>query len=124
MAVGTLFRRYAFLLVPLGLTAWAAFSIPLMMVNWSYIQAIASDPLGWGWNLLGTADRAWQPLWPQSMVYVQLPLLLIGLTFALKRGYAIALTIWGDRRSAILSLAPPAVVCTAIVMSFITLFAG
>jgi len=124
VAVKTLFRRYTFLLVPLGLTAWAAFSIPLMMVNWSYIQATASDPLGWGWDLLGTAGQAWQPLWPQTMVYVQLPLLLIGLAFALKRGYAIALTLWGERRPAVLSLIPPAVVCTAIVMSFITLFAG
>ena len=124
VAVKILFRRYAFLLVPLGLTAWAAFSIPLMMVNWSYIQATASDPLGWGWDLLGTAGRAWQPLWPQSVVYVQLPLLLIGLAFALKRGYTIALAIWGEQRPAVLSLIPPAAVCTAIVMSFITLFAG
>jgi len=124
VAVKTLFRRYAYLLVPLGLTAWAAFSIPLLMVNWSYIQATASDPMGWGWNLLGTADQAWQPLWPESVVYVQLPLLLIGLAFSLKRGYAIAFSLWRDRRRAILSLVPPAVVCTAIVMSFITLFAG
>jgi hypothetical protein len=124
VTVTTLFRRYAYLLVPLGLTAWAAFSIPLMMVNWSYIQATASDPMGWGWNLLGTADQVWQPLWPESMVYAQLSLLLIGLVFALKRGYAIAFSLWGDRRPAILSLVPPAVVCTAIVMSFVTLFAG
>jgi len=124
IAVKTLFRRYAYLLVPLGLTAWVAFSIPLMMVNWSYIQATASDPMGWGWNLLGTTDLAWKPLWPEYMVYVQLPMLLIGLVFSLKRGYAIACSLWRNRRSAILSLLPPAVVCTAIVMSFVTLFAG
>jgi plastocyanin len=122
--VKTLFRRYAYLLVPLGLTAWAAFSFPLMMVNWSYIQATASDPMGWGWNLLGTADFAWEPLFPESMVYIQLPLLLIGLVFALKRGYAIAYSLWHDRKSATLSLVPPAIVCTAIVMSFVTLFSG
>jgi hypothetical protein len=124
IAVKTLFRRYAYLLVPLGLTAWVAFSIPLMMVNWSYIMATASDPMGWGWNLLGTANRAWKPLWPEYMVYVQLPVLLIGLAFSLMRGYVIAISLWQDRRSAILSLLPPAVVCTAIVMSFVTLFAG
>ena len=122
--VKTLFRRYAYLLVPLGLTAWAAFSVPLIMVNWSYILATASDPLGWGWDLFGTGKAAWQPLYPGSMVYIQIPLLLFGLAFSLKRGYAIAGSLWRERTAAVLSLAPPAIVCTAIVMSFITLFAG
>ena len=122
--VRTLFRRYAYLLVPLGLTAWAAFSFPLIMVNWSYILATASDPMGWGWNLFGTAKAAWKPLYPGSMVYIQIPLMLFGLAFSLKRGYAIAGSLWRDRKAAVLSLAPPAIVCTAMVMSFITLFAG
>jgi hypothetical protein len=120
----TLFRRYAYLLVPLGLCAWAAFSFPLIMVNWSYILATASDPLGWGWNLFGTADTAWQPLYPGSTVYIQIPLLLFGMAFSLIRGHAIAGSLWQDRKAALLSLAPPAIVCTAIVMAFITLFAG
>jgi polyferredoxin len=120
----TLFLRYAYLLVPLGLTAWAAFSFPLFMVNWSYIRATVSDPLGWGWNLLGTAEFSWQPLFPESMVYIQIPLLLIGLIFSLKRGYTIAFSLWRDRREAALSLVPPAAVCTVIVMTFVALFAG
>ena len=120
----TLFRRYAYLLVPLGLTAWAAFSFPLIMVNWSYILATASDPLGWGWDLFGTAKTVWEPLYPGSMVYIQIPLLLFGLAFSLKRGYAIAGSLWRGRRQAVLGLIPPAIVCTAMVMSFITLFAG
>ena len=94
------------------------------MVNWSYILATVSDPLGWGWDLFGTAKAAWKPLYPGSMVYIQIPLLLFGLAFSLKRGYAIAGSLWRDRKAAVLSLAPPAIVCTAIVMSFITLFAG
>lgn len=122
--VKTLFRRYAFLLVPLGLTAWAAFSFPLIMVNWSYILATASDPLGWGWNLFGTANTAWKPIYPGLMVYIQIPLLLFGLAFSLKRGYAIAASLWEDRKAAMLSLAPAAIVCTAVVMAFIKLFAG
>jgi hypothetical protein len=58
------------------------------------------------------------------MVYIQIPLLLFGLAFSLKRGYAIAGSLWEDRKAAVLSLAPPAVFCTAVVMSFIILFAG
>ena len=55
---------------------------------------------------------------------VGVTLLLLGLAFALKRGFAIAGSIWEDRKAAVLSLAPPALVCTALVMTFITLFAG
>ena len=94
------------------------------MVKWSYILATASDPLGWGWNLFGTANTAWKPLYPGAMVYIQIPLLLFGLAFSLKRGYEIALSLWDNRKAAVLSLAPAAIVCTAVVMSFITLFAG
>jgi len=39
----TLFVRYAYLLVPVGLMAWVAFSVPLVMVNGTYILATASD---------------------------------------------------------------------------------
>jgi len=124
VSTGTLFRRYAYLLVPLGLAAWTAFSVPLIMVNWSYIQATASDPLGWGWNLLGMGRVEWQPAFAEYMVYVQIPLLLIGLVYSLKRGYAIAFSLWKDARKAFLSLIPSALVCTVVVMTFLTLFAG
>lgn len=119
-----LFRRYAFMLVPLGLAAWIAFSIPLVMVNWSYILATVSDPLGWGWDLFGTADIAWRPLYPETMVYVQIPVLLFGLSYALKSGFDIAGSLLNGRQAALMSMIPPAVVCTAIVMGFIALFAG
>ena len=120
----TLFLRYAYMLVPLGWAAWAAFSVPLLMINWSYIESTASDPLGWGWNLFGTAGVEWKPLFAEYLVYVQVPLLLIGLVYALKRGHAIAVPLWHDARKASLSLVPATLVCTTIVMTFLTLFAG
>jgi hypothetical protein len=94
------------------------------MVNWTYILATVSDPMGWGWNLFGTGRISWKPLYPEAMVYFQIPLLLFGLTFSLNRGYAIAGSLWRSRKEALLSLLPPAIVCTAIVMAFIILFAG
>jgi hypothetical protein len=119
-----LFLRYAYLLVPLGLMAWVAFSVPLLMVNVTHILVTVSDPLGWGWDLFGTAHLPWKPLYPEFLVYLQIPLLLLGLIFSLKRGYAIAFSIYGQRRTAGLSLVPPGMVCTGLVMAFITLFAG
>jgi len=122
--VKDLFRRYSFLLVPLGLMGWIAFSFPLIMVNGSYIVSVASDPLGWGWNLFGTAELAWTPVLPEYTVFVQIPLLLVGLVVALKRGYEIARTLYPDDRQAIRSLIPVGVVCAGVVVVFLKLFVG
>jgi ferredoxin len=65
-----LFLKYAYMLVPMGLLAWIAFSVPLIMVNGSYIISVVSDPLGWGMNLFGTAEFPWRPLWPQWVPFV------------------------------------------------------
>lgn len=56
------FVAYAYSLVPLGLAAWVAFSLGFVFANISYIGPALSDPFGWGWNLLHTADWAWTPL--------------------------------------------------------------
>jgi hypothetical protein len=70
------FIAFAYTLIPLGLAAWIAFSLGFVLVNVSYAGPVLSDPLGWGWNLLGTADWAWAPLltgltpWLQSMALV------------------------------------------------------
>jgi len=58
-------KRFATLstaLIPLGLMFWVAFSLSFVLANASYILASLSDPLGLGWNLLGTAKAAWQPM--------------------------------------------------------------
>jgi polyferredoxin len=124
VSVKEIFLRYTYLLVPLGLLAWIAFSIPLIMVNGSYIISTLSDPMGWGWNLFGTADFPWTPFLPEYIVYIQIPLLLIGLGFSLKSGYIIAKTIYSDATPAVRSLIPVGIVCTAITTALLRLFAG
>jgi hypothetical protein len=47
--------RLAYMLVPIGIFAWIAFSLPSVMVNYNYILVVLSDPLGLGWDILGTA---------------------------------------------------------------------
>jgi hypothetical protein len=119
-----IFVKYSYMLVPLGLLAWIAFSFPLIMINGSYIISIISDPLGWGWDLFGTASVPWTPVLPEYTVYVQIPLLLFGLYFALKRGYDISLTIYQDKSQAVVSLIPAGVFCTAVILAFLKLFTG
>jgi hypothetical protein len=75
------------MLVPIGIFAWIAFSLPMLMVNYSYILVVLSDPMGLGWNLLGTANYTFKPFMPEWIPLIQGMILLAGLYFGLSRGY-------------------------------------
>ncbi|MFC1896308.1 4Fe-4S binding protein [Thermodesulfobacteriota bacterium] len=119
-----LFLRYSFLLVPLGLFAWIAFSLPLILINGSYVLTTLSDPLGWGWDLFGTAHLRWTPLIPEYIHFIQCALLLFALGFTLKRGYELSHSLYEDPWQGVRSLVPVGVLCTGMTIGFLTLFAG
>lgn len=77
------FVEYAYVLVPLGLAAWAAFSLSFVLINFSYAWQVLSDPFGWGWNLFGTANWTWTPYFAGMLSYFQIPILLAGLVAAI-----------------------------------------
>ena len=77
-----LFVDHAYALVPLGLAAWAAFSLSFVLINLSYAWQVLSDPFGWGWNLLGTASWTWTPYFAGWRPLLQIPILLVGLVAA------------------------------------------
>jgi len=85
-----LFIDYAYGLVPLGLAAWIAFSLSLVLVNATYALPVLSDPFGWGWDLLGTAGVHWQPLATGWLPGLQAAVLLAGLAFSILAVYRIA----------------------------------
>jgi hypothetical protein len=118
------FLAFAYPLVPLGLLAWVTFSLPLMLVNGSYIPMVVSDPFGWGWNLFGTANIPWTPLVPHWGPYLQVPLLLTGLYFALKSGTAHARRLFVDRAAALKAFAPTGALLTTFVLFFLWLYVG
>ncbi len=93
------FANLAYAAVPLALVAWIAFSIPIIMVNWSYIVSTISDPFGWGWNLFGTRDVAWQPFLPQWIPYVQMAVVDIGLAFSAYFGFRLVRETFGPERA-------------------------
>ena len=84
----TMTLRLAYILVPIGIFAWIAFSLPALMVNYSYILSVLSDPLGLGWDLFGTANIGFKPLYPEFIPLIQGVILLAGLYFGLSRGHA------------------------------------
>ncbi len=121
--VKLVFLKYSYMLVPLGLLCWISFSIPLFMINYSHIIATLSDPLGWGWNLFGKAHVQWKPMLPEYILYVQVPLVLTGLGFSLKKGYEISKAIFPDQRQAIVSLLPFGCLCAIITVLMIFFYA-
>ena len=66
-------------LLPLGLFAWIAFTISFAFPKFNTVLSVISDPLGWGWNLLGTANAAWLPDVSGFSAVLQIAILLIGL---------------------------------------------
>lgn len=119
-----IFLKYAYMLVPMGLLAWIAFSIPLLMVNGAYIIAVASDPLGWGMNLLGTAEFPWRPLWPEWVPYLQVPVLLSGFYYGLRGLNKVASELFPDRDQRLRTLVPPTVLLLGVTLVFLKLFVG
>jgi len=79
--------QMAYLFIPVGIFSWIAFSLPAIMVNYSYILAVLSDPLGLGWNLFGTADFPYKPFIPEWIPLIQGIVLLAGLYLGLSRTY-------------------------------------
>ncbi len=73
------FKSYSAALIPLGLGAWAAFSLSFAFSNGSYIWGVISDPLGWGWNLLGTAGYSWTPYLSSLTPKLEAAVLIAGL---------------------------------------------
>jgi 4Fe-4S binding domain len=69
-------------LVPLGLMAWIAFTISFAFTKTSFILPVISDPLGWGWNLIGMSGTAWVGQTTSLSLLLQVVLLAIGLFWA------------------------------------------
>lgn len=120
----TVFIRFSYILVPMGLLAWIAFSLSLIMVNGSYIISVISDPFGWGWDLFGTANFPWTPLYPRLVPYLQVLFLLGGMAFSIFKGYEVAEEIFKHRGQALRAMLPITAFLVLITGALIWLFAA
>lgn len=71
-------------LLPLGLFAWIAFTVSFALPKFGYVLSVLSDPLGWGWDLFGTAGSAGTFSAPQFSALLQAALLLVGFAWSLR----------------------------------------
>jgi hypothetical protein len=116
------FTAYAYALVPLGLAAWIAFSLSFVFANASYILPVLSDPLGWGWDLLGTAGYDWTPYLTQYIPVLQTLVLVVGLAWAGVTARRIAQE--GNNPTAWRQALPINLFCLLVTVGFLWLFVG
>jgi polyferredoxin len=116
--------RLAYILIPIGICAWIAFSLPTIMVNYGYIISVFSDPLGLGWDLLGTADAHFNALIPDWIPVIQGVVLLAGLYLGVSRGFMALKDLLPDPRSQIRAMLLPALFALIAVNLLLKLYMG
>ncbi len=116
--------RLAYILIPIGIFAWIAFSLPTIMVNYGYIISVFSDPLGLGWDLLGTADAHFKALIPDWIPVIQGLVLLAGLYLGISRGFAGLKGLLPDTRLRLRAMLLPSIFALAVVNLLLKLYMG
>jgi hypothetical protein len=86
-------------LVPIGLVYAVAHYFTLLVIQGQYAIPLASDPFGYGWDVLGTVDYAPNiaPLSPNTVWYVQVGALVAGHVAGLAVAHDRAVTILDER---------------------------
>lgn len=92
-------------LIPIAFVYLVAHYVTLFLVQGQFAVPLLSDPLGRGWDLLGTADVApdLTVLSPNTTWYVQAGALVAGHVAGLAVAHDRAVTIFPDRRDALRS---------------------
>ncbi len=116
--------RLAYILIPVGICAWIAFSLPAIMINYGYIISVFSDPLGLGWDLLGTADAHFRPLVPDWIPVIQGFILLAGLYLGVSRGFMALQDLLPDTHSRLRAMLFPALFALLVVNLLLKLYMG
>lgn len=124
VALKKVFVNFAYTLVPLGLGVWMGFSLGIILPNGSYILHILSDPFAWGWNLFGTANVPWTPVFTGAMGYLQGAVLFIFYLFSLAYGRRISRMVYPNEEEAKRGWLPILVFLTLLTLLFLWLFIG
>ncbi|MBT3239520.1 MAG: 4Fe-4S binding protein [Chloroflexi bacterium] len=104
--VQKLFTEYGYTIIPLGLAGWIAFTVAFALVDISYAIPLLSDPMGWGWDLFGTASAEWVMYVPHLVPFFQIPIMLVGMVVAIYVVYRIGIHHISNKKMLLKSLAP------------------
>ncbi len=95
------FIRYAYALLPIALFYHLAHNSEHLLMEGQKVIALASDPFGWEWNLLGTARWRLPPLVDLSTLWIiQVSLVVVGHVYGLWIAHCAAAGLFADRTAA------------------------
>ncbi len=99
---------FAYSLLPIALVYNVTHYYTLVLTQGVKIVSLASDPFGWGWNLLGTAGLFRAPILPDMGLvwHTQVGLVLFGHIVSVYLAHVEALRLFPTRRQALLSQLP------------------
>ncbi|MBA2712189.1 MAG: hypothetical protein H0U55_01350 [Rubrobacteraceae bacterium] len=106
------FRRfaaaYAFSLIPIAIAYQMAHYYTYLLIQGQMIISLVSDPLGWGWNLFGTAgfDPRYGIVGAGFVWYSQVALIVVGHVIAVYLAHSISLRLLRDPGRALRSQIP------------------
>jgi len=123
------FRRfaaaYAFSLVPIAIAYQMAHYYTYLLIQGQMIISLVSDPLGWGWNLFGTAD--FEPRYgivgAGFVWYSQVALIVAGHVIAVYLAHSISLRLLRDPVRALRSQLPMLVLMVLYTISSLWILA-
>ena len=97
------FIRFSYTLLPIALFYHLAHNAVHVFWEWSKIRRLISDPLGWGYDLFGTARAPLTALWsPESIWYLQVGLVIIGHIYGIYVAQREAFRVYdGDKRASL-----------------------
>ncbi len=98
-------RAFVHSLVPIAFAYAAAHYVSLLILQSQVIAPLVSDPLGEGWNLLGTATWSvdYTLVGAQTFWYIQVALVIAGHVAALTLAHDRALVLYGNVKRALRS---------------------
>jgi len=99
---------YAFSLVPIAIAYQMAHYYTYLLIQGQMIISLISDPLGWGWNLFGTAgfDPRYGIVGASFVWYSQVALIVVGHVIAVYLAHSISLRLLRDPGRAFRSQLP------------------
>ena len=115
------FIRYAYALLPIALFYHVAHNLEHLLMEGPKVLAMVSDPFGWNWNLLGTANWSLPPLISLDRLWlVQVFLVLVGHVYSLWVAQQTSLRLFGSAKAAFRSQLP--MLCGMICFSVFSLW--
>lgn len=122
---GELARRFAPTLVPIAIAYHLAHYLTYLLVQGQYAIPLASDPFGWGWDLLGTAG--YRPdiavVGARFAWYLAIVAIVVGHVLAVFLAHLCAVGIFGAVRPVMLSQGPMTALMVLLTVASLTILA-